>query len=152
MDADERLSQFEPLLSGALRTLDQHTNQLNLLAAAVSEQSSNIIFVLSEQAEIRTRLGGVDARLESMNTRLEGVDARLGGAHTKLDEMGVRLRIVETNITGLSMRFMTVANEQAEMKIQLGGVVNEQAEMKIQLGGVTGKLDYIIQLLQKPGQ
>ncbi|MDB5267703.1 MAG: hypothetical protein JWP58_743 [Hymenobacter sp.] len=60
MTADERLSQLEPLLSSALRALDQHTNQLNLLTTAVSEQGSNIIFVLREQEAAKSRLDGVD--------------------------------------------------------------------------------------------
>ncbi|WP_310392730.1 hypothetical protein [Hymenobacter sp.] len=124
MTADERLDQLEPLLSGALRILDQHTNQLNLLTAAATEQSSNLLFVLRQQAEMDTRLGGVETRL--------------GGMDTKLDEMGVRLRIVETQLGGLSLRFITLANEQAEMKGQLGGI--------------TGKLDQIMDLLQKPGK
>lgn len=124
MTADDGLSQFEPLLSGALRTLDQHTNQLNLLAAAVTEQSSNILFVLREQGAVKTQL--------------DDVETRLGGMETKLGEMGVRLRIVETQFTGLSLRLMTLATEQTEIKTQLGGI--------------DGKLDLVMELLQKPGK
>lgn len=131
MTAEDRLNQLEPLLSGARRILDQHTTQLNQIASAVGrlgvaaeQQSDNIGFVLREQLELKTQQQELKAQL---------VEIRGEQYVAKINFDVVRGHLAE------------ITNRQDGVQIQL-------STMQTQLDGNTGKLDQVLQLLQKPGK
>ena len=131
MTADDRLNQLEPLLSGALRILNQHTTQLNQIASAVGrlgvaadQQSDNISFVLREQLELKTQQQELKAQL--VEIRGEQYVAKIN--------------------------FDVVRGHLAEITNRQYGVQSQLSAMQTQLDGNTGKLDQVLQLLQKPGK
>ena len=129
MTADDRLDQLEPLLSEALTVLDGHTKQLRQLTTiaeqlvtAASQQSENISFLLNEQMALKSQVGEVRGELY-----------------------------------GMKMQFSVVRNHLAELTAQqqntdehLAGVKAELTGLKTDVAGMDGKLDLLVQLLQKP--
>ena len=129
MTADDRLDQLEPLLSEALTVLDGHTKQLRQLTTiaeqlvtAASQQSENISFLLNEQMALKSQVGEVRGELY-----------------------------------GMKMQFSVVRNHLAELTTQqqntdeqLAGVKAELTGLKTDVAGMDGKLDLLVQLLQKP--
>lgn len=135
MTADDRLNQLEPLLSGALRILDQHTTQLNQIASAVGrlgvaadQQSDNISFVLREQLELKTQQQEQQQQLKAQLVEIRG----------------------EQYVAKIN--FDVVRGHLAEITNRQDGVQSQLSAMQTQLDGNTGKLDQVLQLLQKPGK
>ena len=98
MTADQRLDQFEPLVSQTLAVADRHTAQLKQIYGTLGQHSDSLQFILEEMVEIKQDVGGLkqgmvalqeatNARLDVVDANISGLGTNLGGLNTKLDRI-----------------------------------------------------------------
>lgn len=81
MTPDRRLDQLEPVIGEMAAQLDLHTAQLKRIAigvstitAAIGEQSDNITFLLTGQANLRTEVAEMKAEQQGMKHQLARIE------------------------------------------------------------------------------
>ena len=89
LNADDRISQLEPLLAEAMTILDRHTAQLKQLNNAVAQntsvlipQSDNISFLLQEHIVIKTDLATLKTDIAILKSDVAEMKSDFG---SKLD-------------------------------------------------------------------
>jgi ActR/RegA family two-component response regulator len=81
MTPDRRLDQLEPVMGEMAAQLDLHTAQLKRIAigvstitAAIGEQSDNITFLLTGQANLRTEVAEMKAEQQGVKHQLARIE------------------------------------------------------------------------------
>ena len=74
-------------------------------------------------AEVATRLDGIDTRLDGIDTRLDGIDTRLDGIDTRLDG-------IDTRLHGIDTRLQQITDDLGDLKGHTAGrIAREMADV-----------------------
>ena len=84
--------------------------------------------------------------------RLDQLEPLLSEALTVLDRHTYQLKQLNSAVGQLSGTVSQLANVATQQGDNIGFLLREQLAMKTQQDQMDGKLDQILQLLQKPGQ
>jgi chromosome segregation ATPase len=156
MTSDERLNQLELLLAETMAVLDQHTGlhrqtqaQIKQIIGLIGQQSSNIEFLLTAVAELRTIVASVQKEQAEMRGSMAEMRGSMAEMRGSMAEMRAEIRAEQAEIRA----------EQAEIRGSIVAVQNSLAEVRqdiLQFGQnqnelrteFSGKLDLVLQLLQ----
>ena len=115
MTADQRLDQFEPLVSQTLAVADRHTAQLRQIYGAVNQlleageiQRDNTQFVLRElselRQEVRTNLDDLKHKAYGIQQNQSLTSTRLGDLENAVSLMGSQVAGLDVKVTGLDAK------------------------------------------------
>ena len=163
MTSDERLNQLELLLAETMAVLDQHTGlhrqtqaQIKQIIGLIGQQSSNIDFLLTAVAELRT----IVASVQKEQTEMRGSMAEMRGSMAEMRGSMAEMRAEQAEMRAEQAE---IRAEQAEIRGSIVAVQNSLAEVRqdiLQFGQnqnelrteFSGKLDLVLQLLQNPNR
>ena len=149
MTSDERLNQLELLLAETMAVLDQHTGlhrqtqaQIKQIIGLIGQQSSNIEFLLTAVAELRTIVASVQKEQAEMRGSMAEMRGSMAEMRAEIRAEQAEIRAEQAEIRG---SIVAVQNSLAEVRQDILQFGQNQNELRTEF---SGKLDLVLQLLQ----
>ncbi len=125
MTADQRLDQFEPLVSQTLAVADRHTAQLRQIYGAVNQlleageiQRDNTQFVLRELSELRQE---VRTNLDDLKHKAYGIQQNQSLTSTRLSDLENAVSLMGSQVAGLDVKVTGLDAKLDQLLGLLGG-------------------------------